>query len=232
MNNESTMKLVKRLTTIIALILPIFSILIILRYRLSNVAKSIIIYSTVIIILCCIALVVILFFKHKHVFGRLAVTAICFVLSFVMTIPFFIYLFPQKSLDVEFVTSVSIAESAGETNAKEFWYCSYSIDVLPGVNLSETNHPDIIQSNDLDYDRYTYLFSYGYEINNLQYNLWDIYPQDKPIIDFGNSRHFAKVSTKGNYQEGKLFVYRLKKVAVQNIYYTKFDSYEEFAFAD
>ena len=111
MNNESTMKLVKRLTTIIALILPIVStfILIILRYRLSNVAKSIITYSTVIIILCCIALVVILFFKHKHVFGRLAVTAICFVLSFVMTIPFFIYLFPQKSLDVEFVTSVSIA---------------------------------------------------------------------------------------------------------------------------
>ena len=210
----------------LSFVFPLFSTIFLVRYGycLSSPVKSVTVLSTLLISIGTGAVLLALLIKYRVGHEKKLLSILCIAFSFAMFFPFAPYLIPDRTRSVELHEVLSVEQ---ENSDKNGWWCLYDFSVL-GIHFEDGLPPENYKIEDSDLKNYTYLFSPGYEVESVRYNMWDIYPQDKPIIDLGYSRRFAQITIKGEWNPDKIYVYKLKKDTIQNIYYTKFRDYEEF----
>lgn len=210
----------------LSFVFPLLSTVFLIRYNPSPFLKSAIVISNLLISVGTAVILLVLLIKYRPEHGNKLLSILCIAFSFAMIFPFAPYLVPDRTLSVKLQT---VLYTEQENSDKNGWWCLYDFSSL-GMHFEDGHLPENLKTEDLDLENYAYLFSPGYEVESVRYNMWDIYPQDKPIIDLGNSRRFAQITTKGEWNQDKIYVYKLKKAAIQNIYYTKFRDYEEFEY--
>ena len=220
----------RKFVWILTFVFPLYSILVLIRfrYRLPFPAKSAIVLCTLLVAAGAASLLLAPLIKYRKEYHGKIFSIFCVVFSFAVILAFSPYLLPHRTPSLALQEVIVSEQKSDDRNG---WWCLYDFSVL-GMEFEDGAGflPQDLKIEDLDLDNYMYLFSPGYEVESIRYNMWDIYPWDLPIVDLGYSRRFAQITTKGEWQPDKIYVYKLEKTAIQNIYFTKFRDYEEFEY--
>ncbi len=152
-----------------------------------------------------------------------------------LAVPLFYYTWPfDIHVKYELVGDYRMVDER-EVRPGEEWYCVYRIGGNSTVWREYTN--DVIDQSvwgpptypiegslpDYDFSQYSYVFSFGYQIEEISYTVWDSYA-DFPF-NFGFAEKLCRASLSESYYERTMFVYRLPRQAIQNIDITRFGRY-------
>ena len=134
-----------------------------------------------------------------------------------------------------FPISVKLSEYAELTSLKEFhvaesWHCVYHIPLMRGFmeeDLSEDSYwgipiIEVVEGYpEFDFYKYTYLFSFERKVEKLSYYVWD--NKGPGIVDLGTANKWGTAVLSEEIYKNKIFVYRLPRIAIDNIKGTKYE---------
>lgn len=147
---------------------------------------------------------------------------ICTVICFIVIIPFSRYAPPfNRTVPIKLIGAIEL-----DYTSNDYWYCEFeSHEPIDFQRRTGKFDRSLFEANgiELDTDRYTYLISVGYEIEELNYNVWDIGSRYYPVIDFWTDIVFGTVVRSETRSESTVYIYRLPKMRIDNIEGTKFE---------
>lgn len=186
---------------------------------MSNQLKSVFVILSILILIALLLFIIRSICKSVHP-SIISIVASC-VLSLAIVVSIFA-LFPYTRITDVTVELEKVAEIPVMNEFSDpYWYCMYEISYpfLPGSIDSYSTQFPFVENKEpfpkVDFTKYTYLISRGYEVKKLSYNVWDCH--GTPILDFGLSTKWGTVAYENELDEHKLYIYRFPKKAVDNI---------------
>lgn len=161
--------------------------------------------------------------KKEHGISILFLVVAVFLLM-VMAVPLSMYSWPFD-IEVDFEKIAQLQEPGKiHVDGDEAWFCIYDIKYFGELSEASYWGFPIINTVDeipvLDLDKYTYMISFEREVTKLTYNVWD--NKGPAIVDFGISTKWGKAELSDDISEGTVYIYRMPKIAVDNIKGTKY----------
>ena len=146
----------------------------------------------------------------KKRFGTLV--NIVLIIPILLTIMFFSnYMYPfQREVQLEEIYRFDDAVILDKTLPWHSIYKAYGIGIDSRFDVIYASNIDI--EEELDFDNYTYIISYGKPIEKLSYNIWDC--KGTPILDLGTSALNGYAQYGVADEEPCVYVYRIKRMRI------------------
>ena len=201
--------------------IPLVSILLLFFLRKSVTANTKTMIAIITIGVLAIPLTISLVQLFRNIKSKkILLECLTIVFAALWVIPFAVYLPQYREAKI---TQVTVMDAQNMEPGAVFFYEVSPYPGFPAMRSEWGFVPKAAADMPLDTKKYTYLFSYGYEVESVTYNMWDLIPWDPvPILDLGSGRRWAKIQYKEEFHEGKLYIYRLDKKALENIYESKY----------
>lgn len=157
---------------------------------------------------------------------RTIIKSICCVIAGLSIIPLLLYSYPfDISVNFEQIDEVITEEDMQCIEGKE-WSCDYHVEhfsLFAGNYTVDSYHgaPVAVDASGFDYSKYTYMFSFERKVEKLSYQVWNT-KNSIGIIDFGTDTKWGTAKLSEERYEGKIFVYRFPKKAIDNKQNTKY----------
>lgn len=165
--------------------------------------------------------------KHKDGTMITAIIVALVVITVLASIPLSLYSWPFPiSIKTEEVARVTATQDISRPY-EESWYCVYDVQYFGSEELSESSYcgiptcPIVGEYPPMDFDRYTYLFSFEREVTEITYYVWD--NKGPGIVDLGTATKWGTAKISDEVNKGIIYIYRLPKMAIDNIHVTKYE---------
>lgn len=124
------------------------------------------------------------------------------------------YVYPfERTVDMELVMVVDCANEDEHSVHPGVWHGVYGdYGLYSGSDTFHPNHAD--KWMELDLDHYSYIVSYGQEIESLTYNVWDTI--DAPFRTGAKAGH---VKLSKEFIPSRIFIYQIRKIRIDNVQY-------------
>lgn len=187
-----------------------------------NIFKSVL----VLFLLLVLTLLIVFFavnciraWRNKDLTWRLVLLLLC---SICITVPCFAffggYVYPfERTLNPKLVAEFEVTEKYElDYPGQEFWRGAYEAYGLWGQSLW-FDPDDVFESKygfgwpPMDFDRYSYIITYGQKIESLSYNVWDTI--DVPFRTGAKAGHMILDEA---FSPEKVYVYQIPKLRIDN----------------
>lgn len=136
--------------------------------------------------------------------GSCFITLCVLVISADYTYPF------ERNVNLELVTVVESDEPFVNPGIWHGIYGEYGM--YPGSGTFHPNHAD--KWIKLDLEHYSYIVSYGQEVESLTYNVWDTI--DAPFSTGAKAGH---IKLSNEFAPSKIYIYQIRKIRIDNVKY-------------
>lgn len=153
--------------------------------------------------------------KKAEIIKRILINTI----SVIMIIMMFPYCMPFN-INVKFEEIACVELKEGTFEEDDEWYSIYNINYGP-IKVSDDayfKYPNIPPYNgefaEIDTSKYTYIYTIGAPLKEIQYNVWDC--EGIPVLDFGLSTKWGRVVFGVDEEDNKVYMYRIPRIAIAN----------------
>lgn len=156
--------------------------------------------------------------KEKRLSAKVAITVLMGIITLMAFSLLWEYTYPfEQTVELQLVEVVEIPSEHTMSRPRNLpWHAAYErYGLWPGsryfdAGQKEDRALDIVWP-DMDFEHYTYIISYGQEVESLSYNVWETITAPMPN---GAKVGHAKLSEE--FDPNAIYVYRIKKMRIDN----------------
>ncbi len=144
-------------------------------------------------------------------------TAISVLISLCLLVVFGKYVYPfERPVEAKLVAVLDIPEEFSlRSPGSEYWHAAYEEYGLYAGSFhfdpSETSSPLGFEWPEMDLENYTYIITYGQEVESLSYNVWETIE-----IPIRTGAYVGHIHFKEHFEPNEVYVYQIPKMRIDN----------------